>query len=192
MTKIRNKLFTTAISLAALSVGFLSPLSTAGAASTTAEVTGTASVTIGDFATTNSGGVVLDGTTKTINFAVTDMTLVDARGSGAGWSVNLTAAAFTNAAGLNSGLNTLQSGSLVLGTVSIVAGEGSTPVTNIAIGSGAIDTTRGVKILNAGINEGMGTYVVSIARMTLTLPRKAEAGAYTSTITMTLSQGPVG
>ncbi len=189
---LRKKLFTTAISLAALSVGFLSPLSTAGAAVVTVGVTGTTSVTIGEFATTNFGAVTSDGTMKTINFAVTDMTLVDARGLGAGWSVNLTASQFTNSGALNGNLNKLPLGSLVLGRVSIVAGEGSTPVTNIAIGSGAIDTIRGVRILNTGINEGMGTYTVSIAGMTLTLPRGAEVGAYTSTITMVLAQGPVG
>ncbi len=186
---LRNKLFTSAISLAVLSIGFLSPLS-AAEATATVTITGATSVTIGDFAPTNFSVVVLDGTTRTTNFAVADMTLVDARGTGAGWSVNLTASQFTNTA-LNGDLNTLPLGSLVLGRISIVAGEGSTPVTNIAIGSGAIDTAKGVRILNAGINEGMGTYKVSMSPLTLTLLLKeAKAGLYTSTITVTISESP--
>ncbi len=152
------------------------------AATPTAAVTGTANVTIG----------TLNVTTKATTFTVTDMILVDARGTGAGWSVNIEATHFTNATATNATLKTLQNGSLVLGTVSIVAGADSTPVTNIAIGAETIDVAGGVKILNAPINEGMGTYTVRIAPMTLTLPKQATAGTYTATtITLTLSQGPV-
>ncbi len=157
----------------------------------TAEVTGAANVTIETFVVGTSTAVLLNGTTQ-ITFAVTPMVLVDARGTGAGWSVNLTATQFTNAAASNIDLQTLQAGSLVMGAVSIVADADATPTTNIGIRTGAIDVTGGVRIVNAPVNGGMGTYVISIAPMTLTLlPREAKAGSYTSAITMTLSQGPV-
>ncbi len=162
------------------------------AAVTTATVTG-GSLSIGDFTVDNFANVTLDGTTKTITFTITDMAIVDARGTGAGWSVNLTATTFINATAALSGidLNTLQASSLVLGAVSIAAGDGSTPVTNIVKATGAIDATGGVKILSAGINEGMGTYTVNIAPMTLTLlPKAAKAGTYTSTIAITITTGP--
>jgi hypothetical protein len=157
-----------------------------------AVVTGAESVTITDLVVSDFDTVLLDGTTKTTTSTVTDMTLVDARGLGDGWSVNMTATQFTNATAANITLNKLPLSSLELGLVSIVAGVDSTPITNITIGSGEIDKVGGVKILDAGINEGMGTYTASIAPTTLTLlPKDAKAGTYTSTITMTLSQGPV-
>jgi hypothetical protein len=158
-----------------------------------ATVNGTESVTITNFLVSTFSAITLDGTTKTATSEVTNMTLVDARGTGAGWSVNLTATQFTNASASNGTLlKDLPLNSLALGTVSVVAGTDSTPTTNISLGSGTIDKSGGVKILNAGINEGMGTYTISIEPMTLTfMPKDAKAGTYTSTITMTLSQGPV-
>jgi len=155
-------------------------------------VTGATDVTITGFSTTNFTSVLLNGTVQTATSAITDMTLVDARGTGNGWSVNLTSTQFTSTGTDNTALKTLPASSLVLGKVSIVAGEGSTPVTNIFIGSGAIDKAGGVTILNTPINEGMGSYTISMAPMTLTLLSKdANANSYASTITMTLSQGPV-
>jgi len=162
------------------------------AAGPTAVVTGEASVTIDELVVANFGAVALDGTTQTTTAAVTDMILTDARGTGDGWNVNLQATQFTSDTIDNIELNTLPEQSLALGTVSItVAEEGSTPVDTITIGSGALDTATGVDILEADINKGMGTYTISIQPLTLTLlPKDAKAGTYTSTITMTLSQGP--
>lgn len=161
-------------------------------AATETTVTGTTDATITGFTAANFTAITLDGTTKTTNSTVTDMTLIDARGTGAGWSVNLGATTVTNATAANGTLNTLPVASLVLGAVTIAAVGDSSPVVDIATITGTIDTAGGVKILNADINEGMGTYTVSIAPMTLTLlPKDAKAGTYSSTITMTLSQGPI-
>lgn len=165
--------------------------STAFAAEPTAGVTGTGNVTIDNLTAANFTAITLDGTTKTTTSAVTDMTLIDATGTGAGWDVNLKATTFTNAGATHNILNTLPEGSLALGAVTITAVGDSTAITNITTATGAIDNASGVTILNAGINEGMGTYTVSVAPMTLTLlPKDAKAGSYTSTITMTLTQGP--
>ncbi len=163
------------------------------AADPTLGITAPANVTIGTYTVSNFGSTLLDGLRQTTTFTTTDMTVVDARGTGAGWSVNLTATRFINNTAANdTATATLPASSLALGTVSIVADADATVVTNIAILQGAIDKTGGVKILNTPINEGMGTYVVSIGASTLTLlPRNAKAGTYTSTITLTLSQGPV-
>ncbi len=173
----------------------LSLTSTNGfAAAPTAGITAPANVTIGTYAVSDFTAVLLNGLRQTTTFTVTDMTVVDARGTGAGWSVNLTATRFINNTAANdTATATLPASSLVLGTVSIVADADATATNNIAIVQGAIDKSGGVKILNTPINEGMGTYVVSIAANTLTLlPRNSKAGTYTSTITLTLSQGPVG
>ncbi|MDB6353551.1 WxL domain-containing protein [Trichococcus sp. K1Tr] len=165
--------------------------STAFAAETTTGVTGTTNATITGFTAGNFDAVTLNGTTKTTTSAVSPITLTDARGTGGGWDVTLKATTFTNAEAAHSALKTLPPNSLALGVVSIEAGTDSTPVTNIVIGSGAIDNPSGVTILDAGINEGMGIYTVNIAPMTLTLlPKDAKAGTYTSTITMTFAEGP--
>ncbi len=181
-----------------------------------AGVTAPANVTITTFRASAfgvGGTVLLTGLRQTVTATVADITLVDARGTGAGWSVNLTASQFTNSGATNAGERTLPHSSLLLGSVSIVADGDATPVTGvaavaavvgppateavvavaaIAVATSTIDKVGGVKILNNPINGGMGTYVISMTPMTLTLlPRNVKAGSYTSTITMTLSQGPV-
>ncbi len=160
-------------------------------ASPTAEITG-GTLSLGTLTTANFDGVILDGAKQTTTSAVTNMTLIDARGSGAGWSVNLTATAFTNSISANIAQNTLRANSVVVEAVTIAAGTGSTPVTNITKATGPIDAVGGVTILNAGVNEGMGTYSITFLVTTSTsIPKQANAGSYVSTIMMTLSQGPV-
>ncbi len=172
----------------------LSPIAmnqVASAVEITIAVTGTELVTIAGFGTSNFGNVTQDGTVLSTTATFSTVTIVDARGTGAGWSVNLKASTFTNAGALNAALNTLPDNSLALGTVSITAGDGSSDVSGTTITQGTIDNSVGVKILSSAINSGMGTYTVNIAPMTLTLSLKdAKAGSYSSTITMVLSQGP--
>jgi len=92
-------------------------------------------------------------------------------------------------------LGTLPLSSLELGTVSIAVattGAGSTAITNIAVLQGKIDTATGITILTAPVDEGMGTYTVSMEPMTVTLlPATTYAGTYTSTVTQTIATGPV-
>ncbi len=193
----------------------LSLTSTNGfAAAPTTGVDAPDNVTIETFVTANFTSLTLNGLIQTTTSAITDMTVVDARGTGAGWSVNISATQFTSNSNQNTSLKTLPLDSLLLGTVSIVADANATPVTGVAavaysagppavdtvtavaattIATGTLDKVGGVKILNVPLNGGMGTYVVSIAAMTLTLlPKHAKKGTYNSTITLTLSQGPVG
>ncbi len=133
--------------------------------------------------------VTLDGTTQNTPAAVTAMTLTDSRGTGDGWNVSLTATQFAHDE-LDG--EKLPLDSLALGTVSIEVEEaGSTAIAEIDIGDGTIDNVAGVVILNAPVDEGMGTYTVSMEDMTLTLkPATTYAGTYTSTVTMTLTSGP--
>lgn len=144
-------------------------------------------MTIADLLIADFTPVTLDGTTQTTTAVVTDTTLTDPTGTGAGWNVSLSASQFTNVAA-----KTLPLSSLELGTVSIAVKEaGSTDITNIGILQGKIDTVAGVNVLSAPLTEGMGTYTISMAPMTLTLlPKDALAGTYTSTVTVTLTSGP--
>ena len=92
-------------------------------------------------------------------------------------------------------LGTLPLSSLELGTVSIAVattGAGSTAIANIDVLQGKIDTATGITILTAPVDEGMGTYTVSMEPMTVTLlPATTYAGTYTSTVTQTIATGPV-
>ncbi len=206
MTIKRNLLvglvFATSLSLASTNAFAAVPSTT---------VTAPTNVTLQDISTSNFTSVLLDGLRQTVTFTTSNMTLVDARGTGAGWSVNLTSTQFTNDSATVGGgaLKTLPVSSLLLGTVSIVADADATPITGvdavaassgvaavaavaaITIATGTIDKVGGVKIFDNPINGGMGTYVVSIGTSTLTLlPKHAKAGTYIATITLTLSQGP--
>jgi len=187
-----------------------------------AVVTGGTSAAITALGIADLTPVTLDGTTQTITAVVDDTELTDPTGSGDGWKVSLKASPFildeTHSVLLTGGtpadvgtgtveapefpavlspLGTLPEKSLELGTVSIVVaptGAGSTAITNIAITQGKIDDTAGlgINILSAPVDEGMGTYTVSMLPMTLTLlPATTYAGTYTSTVTQTLTSGPV-
>ncbi|HZK61693.1 MAG TPA: WxL domain-containing protein [Anaerovoracaceae bacterium] len=140
--------------------------------------------------------VTLDGTTTTTAAVVADTILTDSRGLGDGWQVSLKASPFINAttsAAVGADL-TLPGSSLELGTVSIaIIDAGSTAATNITKATlGKLDTEFGINILSAPLNEGMGTYTVSMEPMTLTLlPKSTYAGTYSSTVTETLTTGPV-
>ncbi len=156
----------------------------------TAEVTG-GSLAIDDLVIANFATVLLDGTTQTTPAGVTARTLTDSRGTGVGWNVSLKATQFQQGADGK----ILPVDSLALGPVSIVEKsgvEGSSAVTGITTLEGTIDNTAGVVILNAPVDEGMGTYTVSMDDMTLTLlPATTYAGIYTSTVTTTLTSGPI-
>ena len=169
----------------------------AAAADPDAVVTG-GTLTIAELAIADFTPVTLDGTTQPTTAVVTDTALTDSTGAGDGWQVSLKASAFTLAAAdlllaADGAVGTLPLSSLELGTVSIaVVDTGSTAITNIDVLQGKIDTVAGLNILSAPLNEGMGTYTVSMLPMTLTLlPASTYAGTYTSTVTQTLISGPV-
>lgn len=192
-----KKLITMVVALAMLTM--MSTTAFAAAPDPDAVITG-GTLTIADLAIADFTPVTLDGTTQTTTAVVTDTALTDSRGLGDGWQVSLKASAFTLAAAdlllaANGAAATLPLSSLDLGTVSIAVattGAGSTAITNTAILQGKIDTVAGLNILSAPLNEGMGTYTVSMLPMTLTLlPASTYAGTYTSTVTETLATGPV-
>jgi hypothetical protein len=190
-----KKLITIVIVLAML-MTMVSTTAFATAPAPDAVVTG-GTLAVTDLIIADFTPVTLDGTTQTTTAVVTDTTLTDSTGSGNGWKVSLQASDFTlDAAGIlaaaTGASTTLSQSSLELGTVTIVVTEvGSTSITNIVISQGKIDTVAGINILSASLNEGMGTYTVSMAPMTLTLlPNEVYAGTYTSIVTQTLTSGP--
>ncbi|WP_019415120.1 WxL domain-containing protein [Paenisporosarcina sp. TG20] len=155
---------------------------------TTSEITG-GSLSYTGITTTNFPAITLDGKTQSITAQIDTFDITDARGTGAGWNVSVSASQFSQTAGANP----LALGALLLDepTVSEKAGvEGSSNPASITKLGGKIDLAA-VKILSAAVSTGMGTYTVPAIPMTLTLmPKEIYAGTYTSTITATITSGP--
>lgn len=135
------------------------------------------------------GSHVLNGRAFSMAGQISNFGVIDARGTGAGWAVQVVATQFTDAA---TG-NTLPAGSLTLGGGSVALDDptSATAPTWVYLGD-AIDgsTTNGVNIVRANIDEGMGSYIVSQGAMTLSLPASVKAGAYSATLYATLAVAP--
>jgi hypothetical protein len=154
----------------------------AGTLTTTATVAGTAgiSLTLPSNPTITS---TLDGSDQTASYAPL-LGLVDARGGGAGWNIQISATAFTDGA----------SHTLAQGTVASVAQActiGST--CTLATSSGisyplSISTTPG-KLFSAALNTGLGKINVT-PTINVAIPGNAYAGSYTSTVTLAATTGP--
>ncbi|MBK5211695.1 MAG: hypothetical protein JJE36_05210 [Coriobacteriia bacterium] len=212
-----KKLITMAVALAMLVM--MPSAAFAAAPAPDAVITG-GTLAITELGIANFTPVTLTGIEQTTTAVVADTELTDPTGLGDGWKVSLQASAFTldaahsilltggiasivgtgtveapEFAAVLSSLGTLPQGSLQLDTVSIAVaptGAGSTDVTNMTVAQGKIDTATGINILSAPIDAGMGTYTVSMLPMTVTLePATTYAGTYTSTVTQTLTSGPV-
>ena len=186
VTKSIKKLFVTVSAVAVIGTAFIGGQSAfaAGTAITGGELSMLNSVP-SDFAP-----VKLDGTVQTTKADLSDFTVTDARGTGAGWNVMVSATQLEDtAAGLK-----IPTGSIKISAPDVTAQAGASDVeSTITIGSGMIDTDTGVKLLSAKVDGGMGKYDVAFPTEALTMtlnPKDVKAGNYTSTITVTLTTGP--
>ncbi len=156
---------------------------------------GAGTLRIDTFTVANFTGVTLSGVRQDVTSSAS-LKVTDATGSGNGWKVNLKASAVTSDASTNTGLLVLQPNSLVITAQSLAAETDSSGLTGVTLTTGAIDdhvsTPTGVNILSAAVNKGMGEYTLTISTLTITLlPKDAKAGSYSTTLTTTLSSGPV-
>ena len=155
----------------------------------TTNITGTESVVLTPIAASSFGAAVtLDGTTQTVTgAAIGTFDVTDARGTGAGWDIAVSATPFlhdTNGKSLSPGSLTLDA------PVVEVNDSNSSPTTSVATLGGAIDNGA-VTILSAGTDGGMGGYTISPMAMELELkPKEVYEGTYTSTVTVALTTGP--
>ena len=154
---------------------------------------------------TLSGGVIgfadfasieLDGMAKTSDATWTIGNVVDARGTGAGWSVSLTLAQLkewdiddyvTGGAALDTSSVTVKTAPAIeaLDSSSSDAAAIAVVATDIAL-----DTGLGVKLVTSDLSEGMGSYSVSNMTVTLHVPAKALAHTYKTDATVALTVGP--
>ena len=130
----------------------------------------------GDFASRSVTGAAQTTTAILDAFSVSDP-----RGTGAGWYVTAHATRFTGAA-----LRQLATGSLSMSAPGVTPLGSSSPT--VAPGPYTIDGGSPVSIATAG--AGMGTYLFAATTLTLALPADVYAGAYASTITISVVSAP--
>lgn len=119
-------------------------------------------------------------------------TLIDARGTGAGWNISLQSSDFSAAGG-----RTIAAANFTVdptgGTVMRIKGQDVDPANGPKeVGGGAVSLDTARKVVTASTNYGMGKYIWSPLATNLSLNVAAEtlAGLYTATVTATISSGP--
>jgi hypothetical protein len=110
--------------------------------------------------------------------------VVDARGTGAGYNLTLQASQFESKDG------TLPADSLLVGEAKIEAGRGVDAPAPKWNGDRTIDNGKGVVVLSADIDAGMGLFNIEESVMKLAIPASVKAGAYTAVLQATLVTGP--
>ena len=149
---------------------------------TTATVTG-GSLTItnplvADFEVRSITGVAQTTTAALATFSVTDV-----RGTGAGWHVLAEATPFTD------GTHSLAAGSLSTPALTVASPDTESSDPAMAAGPYVLDDGP-LQIASAALNAGMGEYDFSASTLTLALPADVFAGAYASTVTISVVTAP--
>jgi len=154
----------------------------AGTLTTTATVTGTAGVSL-NLPGNPSVSDTLDGTDQNVTYAPV-LGLVDARGTGAGWNLQISASSFSDGAG-----HTLAPGSVTAAAQACHAGSSCTAATNSGISLPLTINGTAAKFFNATLNTGLGKLDVT-PTIDIAIPGNSYAGTYTSTLTLAATTGP--
>jgi hypothetical protein len=165
-----------AVALVASAVAFGSTLTT------TATLNGTAGVSM-NVPATASFSDTLDGTDQTVSYS-TQLGVVDARGTGAGWNLQISATDFADGSG-----HTLLAGTVTAASQACHSGSSCTAATNSGISLPLTVTTTAAKFFNAAANTGLGKIDVT-PTVQVAIPGNAYAGTYTSTVTLAAATGP--
>ena len=153
-----------------------------GTLTTTATVTGTAGVSL-NLPANPSVSDTLDGTDQTVSYAPV-LGLVDARGTGAGWNLQISATSFSDGAG-----HTLAPGTVSAAAQACQAGSTCTAATNTGISLPLTISGTAAKFFNAALNTGLGKLNVT-PTIQIQIPGNSYAGTYTSTVTLAATSGP--
>lgn len=133
----------------------------------------------------------LTGVTQTTNGTVGSFTVTDARGSGAGWIVQVQASRFTST---TVATHKLDAGSLSMTKPSVAADGTTSAAPSVDDGPFVIDNGSPQTIATADTDAGMGVYnfgVVTPSVLTLTLkPNQTYAETYTSNLTVSAIVAP--
>jgi hypothetical protein len=154
----------------------------AGNLTATATVAGTAGISL-SLPADPSLTSTLDGTDQTVSYSPL-LGVIDARGGGAGWNLQISATTFADGFGH----------SLAAGRVSSVAsactggGTCTAPTSSGITYPLAISGTAGA-FFSAAVNTGLGKVNVTPS-IDIVIPGNAFAGTYTSTVTLAATTGP--
>jgi hypothetical protein len=154
----------------------------AGNLTTTATVSGTAGISL-NLPSNPSITDTLDGTDQTVSYAPI-LGVVDARGTGAGWNLQISATTFSDGAG-----HTLAQGQVASVSQGCKAGSTCTVATSSGITYPLTIGTVAAKFFNAALNTGLGKVDVT-PTINVAIPGNAYAGTYTSTVTLAAATGP--
>lgn len=138
--------------------------------------------------------VTLDGTTQTIETEMNPFTIEDGRGTGQGWTLNVSATPLTlQTEGTSGERSSLPEGTFSMSSVAVAAKEGASSASEgMSISQkGALDKPGELNVITAEDGAGMGQYEVSDMSLSLVFePQHTAAGTYSSTVTFSLVSGP--
>ena len=154
----------------------------AGTLTATATVSGTAGVSL-NLPSNPSVSDTLDGTDQTVSYAPV-LGVVDARGSGAGWNLQISATTFSDGAG-----HTLAPGTVSAAAQACHSGSSCTAATNSGVTLPLTISGTAAKFFNAAANTGLGKLDVT-PTVQVAIPGNTFAGTYTSTVTLAAATGP--
>jgi hypothetical protein len=165
-----------AVALIASTVAFASTLTT------TATVTGAGALAL-NMPSNPSISATLAGDDQTVNYSPA-LGLVDARGTGTGWNLTMSATTFTDGAS-----HTLAAGTVTSAAQACHSGSTCTAATNSVTGYPLTLSGTAVKVFNATSGSGLGKVDVT-PTVQVAIPGNAYAGTYTSTVTVSAVAGP--
>ncbi|HEV7641543.1 MAG TPA: WxL domain-containing protein [Gaiellaceae bacterium] len=153
----------------------------AGTLSPTATISGAAGMAM-NLPSSPSLTDTLDGTDHVVSWSAL-LGIVDARGTGAGWNLTVSATTFSDSAS-----HTLAPGTVTGVSAACVGGNACTAATN-AVSYPITLSGTAAKFFNASANTGLGKVNVT-PTIDVAIPGNAFAGTYTSTVTLAAVSGP--
>lgn len=177
---MRQRLFIFSI-VAAMAL-VVSAAALAGTLTTTATLTGTAGISL-TLPSNPSISSTLDGTDQTASYSPV-LGVVDARGTGAGWNLTISATDFSDGSG-----HTLAPGTVTAAAQACHSGSSCTAATSSGITYPLTITGTAAKFFNAATSTGLGKVDVT-PTIQVAIPGNAYAGTYTSTVTLAAATGP--
>jgi hypothetical protein len=159
--------------------------------------TATATIKAGSLTESNATNQVSLQLNKNVQLAsyTLPITVTDARGSGGGWNLTITSTTFTITKDKNGNKDRLPSNASRIVTTAVSCNINSTctkPINSISypLGVPAGKTPPPpVKFFNATLGSGLGKLLLMMM-VNVNIPANTEAGIYTSTIILTIANGP--
>jgi len=136
----------------------------------------------------------LSGTEQTLSVPLSDVTVEDLRGTGAGWRVQVAASQLAEVDPQTGeylpGGKTLPRGSLQIAPLEIVSPGAVSPGPALMPGPAILDDGAPVVVARAAVGAGMGRFTFGPTVLTLSVPPDAYARPYRTDVTVSIISGP--